>query len=287
MYTLTQSLSGLSGLVGTLSDPRLRVYQWLVGFMVLAVSFVHSIVALIGCSRILYKTAVDGLTYKVLKRVSEKTRIPYISVITIGIIAIISASILTYDDLVNMTSAQQIIIYILVNSVAIIISYIQDNERERNEAYNLIGSSESEDMEMTPNETGPEQTMNYILYLLVAAYLTFCLAFALVFRMNELTPIIAIILTTISVAGASILVFIHYKFPKRANSTATFQCPLMPFIPGLGIFLNFVLVGSLSVQSLYVIFVSVFIGLFVYFTYGIFNSEITRRKQGLLEDADS
>ena len=58
----------------------------------------------------------------------------------------------------------------------------------------------------------------------------------------------------------------------------TFSCPCVPAIPLLGIFSNSYMMGSMSLSTWYVITIWLFLGVCIYFSYGIHHSELRKTK---------
>jgi hypothetical protein len=97
-----------------------------------------------------------------------------------------------------------------------------------------------------------------LLFVLFAALSAFSVAFDF--------PIWAIVLYTVPVL---IMFCSIFMFKLRTDLPATFQCPFVPFVPCLGVYINMFLIVSLSPASWARVFIWTILGMVIYFAYGI------------------
>lgn len=72
-----------------------------------------------------------------------------------------------------------------------------------------------------------------------------------------------------------LIIFIILLLQKPSSKPLPpFVCPLVPFIPCLGIFMNIWFISSLSVDSIYRLLIWTTIGMLIYFFYGISHSQL-------------
>ncbi|KAI4461589.1 inner membrane transporter ygji-related [Holotrichia oblita] len=78
--------------------------------------------------RILYAMASDGLLFKILSRISERTRTPLIATAVTGLAAGIMAMIFDIQQLVEMLSIGTLVAYSIVSLCVLILRYRPENE---------------------------------------------------------------------------------------------------------------------------------------------------------------
>ena len=75
--------------------------------------------------------------------------------------------------------------------------------------------------------------------------------------------------------------------PPIDDDTSSFKCPLVPYIPLLGILCNSYMEGSLSLISWLFAFIWLAIGVLLYFLYGIHHSTLGRKRANLVAKGDA
>lgn len=105
-----------------------------------------------------------------------------------------------------------------------------------------------------------------LILLLIFILLTFISSFLFVY--NDI--IIAAIF-----GGLAFIPFICFLFLKQqSQEMKTFKTPLVPFIPMAGIALNLYMMAGLNPAAWYRVIIWIFIGLVLYFGYGIRHSKL-------------
>jgi basic amino acid/polyamine antiporter, APA family len=87
-----------------------------------------------------------------------------------------------------------------------------------------------------------------------------------------------IVLSCACLTGISAVVIYHQDFAS-ALPPRTFQCPFVPTIPLLGILCNSYMMGSMPLQTWWVILMWLLVGLLFYLVYGIHHSELRHPKK--------
>ena len=72
----------------------------------------------------------------------------------------------------------------------------------------------------------------------------------------------------------SLVIFIALCFMKTQNLPASFQCPLVPFVPCMGIAINSYMLAGLKAAAWIRLAVWLGIGMLIYVCYGIWNSKM-------------
>lgn len=109
-----------------------------------------------------------------------------------------------------------------------------------------------------------------LLLVIVTTLLDFCLViWGPTLYLFEPSAIIAIGLTF---ALTILLTFMLNRLPVCEPSASSFEVPLVPLIPLFSVIINTYLMLNLSVMTWIRFAVWMFLGFFIYFTYGIFNS---------------
>eukprot|EP01089_Gocevia_fonbrunei_P003200 TRINITY_DN13109_c0_g1_i1.p1 TRINITY_DN13109_c0_g1~~TRINITY_DN13109_c0_g1_i1.p1 ORF type:complete len:103 (-),score=12.50 TRINITY_DN13109_c0_g1_i1:41-349(-) len=73
--------------------------------------------------------------------------------------------------------------------------------------------------------------------------------------------------------------YIPLHFEKVLNPPKSFRCPLVPFVPCLGIMLNTTFIVSLEYESIVRLLIWTVIGVAIYFGYGIWNSKLYKDEE--------
>ena len=76
----------------------------------------------------------------------------------------------------------------------------------------------------------------------------------------------------------SLLIFIALCFMKTQNLPASFQCPLVPFVPCMGIAINSYMLAGLKAAAWIRLGIWLGFGLLIYAFYGIWNSKMRTKE---------
>lgn len=221
-----------------------------------------SFASVLATSRILFSMAQDGIVFRQLKYVSSN-QVPVISILVSLVLPSLGILFLDIEELVMMNSGGALICFCLTN-VCVIVGRYQPHVTLADGKY-----------------TKPEKQC----IVLVLIFWVFCLSSSACFNFLGLTTAgitTGIIFLTVSVA---ILIFINTKFTE-INKPSAFQCPLVPWLPGAGVYINSALMVSLPLMTWVRVSVCNILGLICYLTYGLRHSNITRAKQSRLTWSD-
>eukprot|EP01119_Soliformovum_irregulare_P004980 TRINITY_DN1623_c0_g1_i1.p1 TRINITY_DN1623_c0_g1~~TRINITY_DN1623_c0_g1_i1.p1 ORF type:complete len:546 (-),score=132.14 TRINITY_DN1623_c0_g1_i1:175-1812(-) len=205
-----------------------------------------TLVSLIGQPRIFYQMAKDGLIFKIFQRTNVKG-VPVWGTIITGVMSGVIAFFLDLDALTNMISIGTLLAFIVVCGGVIVLRY-QESDR-------------------------PARVPLYLLGYFVA-----CIIFAVSFTYLQVLQPWSLFLTgTLLVAS-----FAPFLFMRTTSLPTTFKCPLVPYVPALGILMNVWFIVSLPWDAIVRLLIWTFLGMVLYFVYGIRYSTL-RRQEATIE----
>jgi amino acid transporter len=264
-----------------------------------------TLTSLFGQPRIFYRMAKDGLLFRAFATLHPTTKAPLWGTIITGCSAAFIAFIFSLDALSNMISIGTLLAFSTVCGGIVILRYESPN-RPRNSVpgEDLQGSSPNNNYsaENAALLEGPEYneevaipavkkllqplfrravcvSMDRILpsnsAVLLCIYLLPCVMVSVGLRESDTIPWAITII--FALLGVMIVLRIWYLPVDKANLPRSdqFICPLVPFLPCLGIFTNIYLITSLDFLSYVRVFIWTLIGFSIYFFYGIHHSRLS------------
>ncbi len=84
---------------------------------------------LISSSRLIYGVASEGAMPKILARVSDKTKTPYISILVVGLVSVLLALFKDIETIADVTNIWVFVVYIFVNLSVILLRYKMPNAK--------------------------------------------------------------------------------------------------------------------------------------------------------------
>uniref|UniRef100_A0A8C5Q8U5 Solute carrier family 7 member 1 n=1 Tax=Leptobrachium leishanense TaxID=445787 RepID=A0A8C5Q8U5_9ANUR len=245
--------------------------------------------------RVIYAMADDGLLFKDLAKVSERSKTPLIATISSGAVAALMAFLFDLKDLVDLMSIGTLLAYSLVAACVLVLRYQPD---QPNLAYQMactnddidinesVSTSDSqgaflEDEKFTlkflvsPQNTEPTRLSGSIvnvsvgfvgLLIISLCCLTTIGQEALVQgQASVVVPLAFIILALL------VVTVIIWRQPE-SKTKLSFKVPFLPVLPILSIFVNVYLMMQLDKGTWIRFAVWMVIGFIIYFAYGIWNS---------------
>lgn len=204
--------------------------------------------SLIGQPRIFYQMAQDGLMFPVFGRLHKKTGVPMFGTIITGLVSAVIALLLDLNTLLDMISIGTLLAFTVVCGGVIILRYQDDTPGKRHKVP-----------------------------LMVILFFIGCIIFAVRNRIEihglNTGESVAVWL---AFAVPMVATFIPFLFLKTTNLPSTFKCPLVPFVPALGILMNVWFIMSLSLGSIYRLLIWTVLGMLIYFGYGIRHSALAQ-----------
>ncbi|XP_024902830.1 high affinity cationic amino acid transporter 1 [Pteropus alecto] len=184
--------------------------------------------------RVIYAMAEDGLLFKVLARINDRTKTPVIATLTSGIIAATMAFLFDLKDLVDLMSIGTLLAYSLVAACVLVLRYVWLFwASQQMSACTMLTSERLELM---------VYTVQVLVFLISSAVL------------------------------CSVVTVIIWQQPE-SKTKLSFKVPFLPALPILSIFVNVYLMMQLD-QGTWIRFaVWMLIGFVIYFGYGLWHSE--------------
>ncbi|XP_044297288.1 high affinity cationic amino acid transporter 1 isoform X2 [Varanus komodoensis] len=247
--------------------------------------------------RVIYAMAEDGLLFKCLARVNERTKTPVIATLVSGAVAAVMAFLLDLKDLVDLMSIGTLLAYSLVAACVLVLRY---QPKQPNLAYQMASTTDELDNNESvstsdsqtgflpkeedkcslkeiffPSNTDPSKRSGFVVNV------TSCIIGVLIVAFCGLTvlgkdgringsPLVITLLVVVSVL-CFICTVIIWRQPE-SNTKLSFKVPFLPILPILSIFVNVYLMMQLDGGTWIRFAIWMFIGLVIYFAYGMWHS---------------
>lgn len=249
--------------------------------------------------RVIYAMAEDGLLFKFLAKINDRTKTPIIATVTSGAIAAVMAFLFDLKDLVDLMSIGTLLAYSLVAACVLVLRY---QPEQPNMVYQMARTTDDLDQvdqnELSPSDSqtgflpGAEKfslknilspsnmepskfsglIVNISTSLIAILIVIFCIVTVL--GKEALTNVEwwAIFMLIVSAILCSVITVIIWRQPE-SKTKLSFKVPFLPVLPVLSIFVNVYLMMQLD-QGTWVRFaVWMLIGFAIYFGYGLWHSE--------------
>ncbi|XP_064206449.1 cationic amino acid transporter 3-like [Anguilla rostrata] len=254
--------------------------------------------------RVIYAMAEDGLLFRFLSRMNEKTKTPMLATIVSGFVAALMAFLFDLAALVDLMSIGTLLAYSLVAVCVLILRYQPGSLNSASQSEKLVeligeekvamtaGDSADEDspelesrrplkerfswrLLLNPICDSPTKTSGTIVYATTAiiSVLFTVLCMVLAVWPAELLdgqpgPLVAcVLLIVLSVFCTAII----WRQPE-SKEALTFKVPLLPLLPLASIFINVYLMMQLDLATWCRFAVWMVIGFLIYFAYGMWHS---------------
>ncbi|XP_073718750.1 high affinity cationic amino acid transporter 1b [Misgurnus anguillicaudatus] len=242
--------------------------------------------------RVIWAMAEDGLLFKFLANINEKSKTPIMATITSGVVAAVMAFLFDLKDLVDLMSIGTLLAYTLVAACVLVLRYQPEqpsvivqyqiaNCLEETEAESINESSadilsESQDTCTLSNVLCPKNeepsrlsgfTVNICTSVLGVLVCVFCVV-AVQGGFQTWTYVILIALGLV----CFVITLIIWRQPE-SKTKLSFKVPLLPFLPVLSMFINVYLMMQLDTGTWMRFAIWMVIGFVIYFAYGIRHSK--------------
>lgn len=240
--------------------------------------------AMFPLPRIIYAMGSDGIIYKFLNRVSPYTQTPLTATIISGLFAAAMATIFAIHQLIEMMSIGTLLAYTIVAISVLILRYqcTEDYTSEQRNFYQVDWSGGFLRQIFNLNGIKHANSLtSQIMKLSVVAFCVTCIALCALLQVNEgrfyedpwLSTGAGVLTAAMLLSGCSI------ARQPMVEAPLYFRVPLVPFFPLLSIFMNTFLMCQLESQTWIRFAIWLLIGFFIYFSYGIRNSEEAKGKK--------
>nr|XP_020644288.1 high affinity cationic amino acid transporter 1 isoform X1 [Pogona vitticeps]XP_020644289.1 high affinity cationic amino acid transporter 1 isoform X1 [Pogona vitticeps]XP_020644290.1 high affinity cationic amino acid transporter 1 isoform X1 [Pogona vitticeps] len=247
--------------------------------------------------RVIYAMAEDGLLFKFLSHVNERTKTPMIATLTSGVVAAVMAFLLDLKDLVDLMSIGTLLAYSLVAACVLVLRYQPEqpnlayqmasttDEVDNNES---VSTSESQTAFLPeeeekyslkavifPQNTDPSKLSGFIVnvssFIIGFLIVTFCSLTVLGKEALINGKTWAITLLVIVFVLCLVFIVIIWRQPE-SKTKLSFKVPFLPVLPVLSIFVNMYLMMQLDGGTWIRFAIWMLIGMIIYFAYGVWNS---------------
>ncbi|XP_032985178.1 cationic amino acid transporter 3-like [Rhinolophus ferrumequinum] len=250
--------------------------------------------AMFPMPRVIYAMAEDGLLFRGLARVHDRTHTPIIATIVSGTLAAFMALLFELSDLVDLMSIGTLLAYSLVAFSVLVLRYQPDQDLRKNEKTEVeitevkpepeasslasvpeAGNSKTLKSLCNPINTIPTRKSGQTVYgcaFLLALLLTIlCLILAQwpshLFSGDPLCTTSAGLLLLL-IFGTTFIIWRQPQNPTPLN----FKVPALPVLPLISIFVNIYLMMQMTPRTWAQFGIWMVIGLAIYFGYGIWHS---------------
>jgi len=190
--------------------------------------------------------AKDGLLPPQFAKLHPRTQAPVFGTVVTGLSASILALLLDLDTLADMISIGTLLAFTVVCGGIVVL-------RCRH-----------------PDNVHPPRSSAFDLSVSTLIFLFFLDAVLVSFGYKNEWPYWSVIISSLPMWGIAILL----SFREQPNKPLTFQCPLVPVLPLLGVLINTFLIVQLNIDSIYRVMGWTVIGMGIYFGYGIRHSRL-------------
>ncbi|XP_028277196.1 solute carrier family 7, member 3 [Parambassis ranga] len=253
--------------------------------------------------RVIYAMAEDGLLFRVLSRMNERTKTPLLATIASGIVAALMAFLFDLAALVDLMSIGTLLAYSLVAICVLILRYQPGNLNSSSQTEKLVELVEGEKVAISGGDSGdeygmeteerplretftfrllfcpsgktPTQTSGNIVYA-TTAIISGLITVLCIILANCLTQLLSghpgvVVPCVILTLLCAVCVIIIWRQPE-SKEALTFKVPLLPWLPLFSVFVNIYLMMQLDRGTWCRFTVWMLIGFAIYFFYGIKNS---------------
>ncbi|XP_034461609.1 cationic amino acid transporter 3a isoform X1 [Hippoglossus hippoglossus] len=253
--------------------------------------------------RVIYAMAEDGLLFRVLSRMNDRTKTPLLATIASGIVAALMAFLFDLAALVDLMSIGTLLAYSLVAICVLILRYQPGTLNSSSQTENLVELVEGEKVAVSGGDSGDEYGNEMEERPLQEAFtvkLLFCpsgktptktsgnIVYATTATISVLITILCVILANflnklltghpgvvvpcvILTLLCTVCLIIICRQPE-SKEALTFKVPLLPWLPLFSVFVNIYLMMQLDKSTWCRFAVWMAIGFVIYFSYGIKNS---------------
>lgn len=198
--------------------------------------------AMYSLPRVLYAMSSDGVLFRFMGRVNQKTKTPVIATLISGLFSAVMAAVFSLHQLVDMLSIGTLLAYTIVAICVLILRYeyiatdadvLEVSDSTWKEIFRLHSSS-------TPTRSSSTLTKYLVVIFAILSTLLGCLVSFIDFTIANIVGI--------SIVGAAMvaIVFLNFLQPVDKKQNISFKVPFVPFLPCFSIFCNIFLMLQLD-----------------------------------------
>lgn len=244
--------------------------------------------AMFPLPRILYAMGKDGIIYRFLSTVSKRTMTPLIATLIAGLLASIMALLFAIHQLIEMMSIGTLLAYTIV-AISVLVLRYQPPEDQLTQSHNFYSVKMNKMfLRQILNLNGikePNEITSQISKLAVIGFAIICTMLCVLMRFMDTdfyTKPLQIGTLVVFLAGM-FLCYVAICRQPMMNLPLYFKVPLVPFFPLFSIFINTYLMCQLEYQTWIRFAIWLAIGYFIYFTYGLKQSDEAKKTDEIKE----
>ncbi|CAM4551097.1 hypothetical protein PO909_003430 [Leuciscus waleckii] len=241
--------------------------------------------------RVIWAMAEDGLLFKFLANINEKSKTPIMATITSGIVAAVMAFLFDLKDLVDLMSIGTLLAYTLVAACVLVLRYQPEQPsvnvhyqiarcQEETEADSINESSAgfipgSQDLctlnnLLFPKNEEPSRLSGFTVNICTSVLGVLVCVFCVVAVQGGFQVWALVVLVALAVV-CFIITLLIWRQPE-SKTKLSFKVPLLPFLPVFSMFVNVYLMMQLDRGTWMRFAIWMAIGFVIYFSYGIWHS---------------
>jgi basic amino acid/polyamine antiporter, APA family len=238
--------------------------------------------SLMGQPRIFLRMAQDGLWFTIFAEIDPVTQVPSAGIKLSGLGCAILACFVPLAALANLISLGTLMVFTIVDAGVILLRLRTVSEATLHSIQNLHEKEHEKRRIAGLNDSA--------LHLLTAFFLMLLGASLLLRNSDSFLWLVTLLMLGACGCGFSIGALtptwvVSDREPQAHGHSTAFSCPMVPFLPLLGLGCNTFMMGSLPPSAWFSCFLWFALGVAVYFSYGIVHS--TLGKKSRYADADA
>jgi APA family basic amino acid/polyamine antiporter len=245
---------------------------------VLALS-VTTLASLLGQPRIFFQMAQDGLLFAAFGRIN-KQQSPVFGTWITGLFAGVLAAVYDLDQLTGMISIGTLLAFSVVCGGVIVLRY-RDSAVTASTEPSLPKHTEAQLPYARPAFRGFEGLARFCsknISLVIVAYFLFCVGWAVLAsslqNKYDTDPENTKLWLLAPAAVPLLLTYFALQIMNHRDCPDTFQTPLVPLLPLIGVLANIYLICRLTIEAVVRVLIWSAIGIIIYMTYGIRHSKL-------------
>ncbi|KAG1951278.1 high affinity cationic amino acid transporter 1b [Pimephales promelas] len=241
--------------------------------------------------RVIWAMAEDGLLFKFLANINEKSKTPIMATITSGIVAAVMAFLFDLKDLVDLMSIGTLLAYTLVAACVLVLRY-QPEQPSVNVHYQIASCQEETEADsinessagflpgsqdlctlrnlLCPQNEEPSRLSGFTVNICTSVLGVLVCVFCVVAVQGGFQVWALAVLAVLAVV-CFIITMLIWRQPE-SKTKLSFKVPLLPFLPVLSMFVNVYLMMQLDRGTWLRFTIWMAIGFVIYFGYGIWHS---------------
>ncbi|CAG9562220.1 unnamed protein product [Danaus chrysippus] len=184
--------------------------------------------------RLLYSMASDGLLFHWLSKVTSKRKSPTVATILSTVVIALLAALLELNDLILMMCIGTLLSYTIVASCVILLRYRANTPSHELPAKHVVNIG----------RRLPTKTTSNIVVILLLLFICACVSSAVV-----VTHVFEPLVGACTIHAAGLLLLVAMALQPQNEEDLTFQCPLVPMIPCISIYVNIHLMILIKLQT--------------------------------------